>query len=194
MGYLGTKPANAVVTSEQLADGVVATADLANSAVTPAKLSQPFTAGTAVASTSGTSIDFTGIPSWVKRITVNFNSVSLNGSANFLLQLGTSSGVENTGYNSSSIYGGTASGSGSSSSGFLSITGAGTNIMSGAFTFTNLSGNTWVMTGMNANNGGTIIVFATGSKATASTLDRVRITTTNGTDTFDAGTINTLYE
>lgn len=149
---------------------------------------------TAQTTTSGTSIDFTGIPSGVKRITVMFNGVSLSGTANFLLQLGTSSGIENTGYNSSSIYGGSASGNGSSTSGFLSIDGAAANVMSGAFTFTNVSGNNWVMTGMNANNGGTIIVFATGSKSTASTVTQIRITTSNGTDTFDAGSINILYE
>lgn len=39
MAYLGTKPADAVITSDQIADGVITTADLANSAVTPAKLS-----------------------------------------------------------------------------------------------------------------------------------------------------------
>ena len=49
------------------------------------------TSGTAVASTSGTSIDFTGLPSWVKRITVIFNGVSLSGSSNLLIQLGTGS-------------------------------------------------------------------------------------------------------
>jgi len=152
------------------------------------------TSGTAVASTSGTSIDFTSIPSWVKRITVMFDGVSLNGSANFLIQLGDSGGIENTGYNSSCIYGGTANGSGASTSGFLSINGLNTNVMSGAFTLSNLTGNTWVLTSMTANDGGTVLVFATGSKATSATLDRIRITTTNGTDTFDAGTINILYE
>ena len=44
--------------------------------------------GTAVASTSGTSVDFTSIPSWVKRITVMFNGVSTSGTSNPLVQLG----------------------------------------------------------------------------------------------------------
>lgn len=38
MGYIGTKPANAPVTSDQLGDGVIQTADIANGAVTVAKL------------------------------------------------------------------------------------------------------------------------------------------------------------
>jgi hypothetical protein len=33
-----------------------------------------------------------------------------------------------------------------------------------------------------------------GSKATSATLDRVRIKSGNGTETFDAGTANILYE
>ena len=59
---------------------------------------EPLVLGTAQASTSGASIDFTSIPSWVKRITVMFSGVSTNGSSNWLVQLGTASGVENTGY------------------------------------------------------------------------------------------------
>ena len=54
----------------------------ADGSITPAKLSQPFTSGTAVTSTSGTAIDFTGIPSWVKRITVMLNGVSTSGTNN----------------------------------------------------------------------------------------------------------------
>jgi hypothetical protein len=152
------------------------------------------TSGTAVTLTNQTSVDFTSIPSWVKRVTIMLNGVSLNGSANFLIQLGDSGGVETTGYNSSCIYGGTAAGTGASTSGFLSINGLNTNAMSGALTFSNLTGNVWVMTSTNAADGGTVIVFATGSKTLSATLDRVRITTTNGTDQFDAGTINILYE
>jgi hypothetical protein len=153
-----------------------------------------FVAGTAVASTSGTSIDFTSIPSWVKRVTVMINSVSLSGSANFLIQIGDAGGVETTGYSSSSFYGGSAYGQGSSTSGYISINGNSANIISGAFTFTKLTGNVWIMTSESASNGAAIVVFATGIKTLSDTLDRVRFTTSNGTDTFTAGSINILYE
>lgn len=66
--------------------------------ITPAKLSQPPTLGTAVATTSGTAIDFTGIPSWAKKITVMLNGVSTNGSSNLIVQIGDSGGIEATGY------------------------------------------------------------------------------------------------
>jgi len=86
-----------------MALSTIGTDSLTALAVTPAKMSQKLTSGTAVASTSGTSIDFTGIPSWVKRITVMFNGVSTNGSSDNLVQIGSGS-VETTGYSSSAGY------------------------------------------------------------------------------------------
>lgn len=55
------------------------------------------TSGTAVATTSGTSIDFTGIPSWAKKITVMFSAVSTNGTSPIQVQIGAGS-VSNSGY------------------------------------------------------------------------------------------------
>jgi hypothetical protein len=108
MGYLGTKPANSPLTSELIPDGLIATSDIADGAITtakiaagavvPADLSQPLTLDTAKASTSGTFVDFTSIPSWVKRVTVMFAGVSTNGSSVIQVQLGDSGGVEVTGY------------------------------------------------------------------------------------------------
>ena len=66
--------------------------------------------GTTVASTSGTSIDFTGIPSFVKRITVMLNQVSLSGTSNVCIQLGTSGGVDTA----STYVGATQNGGGAS--------------------------------------------------------------------------------
>lgn len=150
------------------------------------------TSGTAVTA-SGTSVDFTGIPAGVKRITVMFSGVSLNGTDNFLIQIGPSSGVETSSYSSSSIYGGSATGSASSSSGFLLIDGSAANVISGIITLVNLTGNTWVYNGMGSSDGSTVIVYGTGVKTIASTLAIVRVTR-SGTDTFDAGTINIMYE
>lgn len=147
--------------------------------------------GTAVASTSGTSIDFTGIPSWVRRITVMFSGVSTNGSSNMQIQIGSGS-FTTSGYGSSVT---AAASSTSVTTGFgITFTNAATDISHGICIITNLTGNTWcessvigVPTGVRTNIGA-------GSIALGGTLDRVRITTVNGTDTFDAGTINILYE
>lgn len=153
--------------------------------------------GTAVASTSGTSIDFTGFPSWVKRVTVMFNGVSLSGTADFLVQIGAGS-ITTTGYNNSVVRHGTSAGNvySSSTSGFLLGTsnGAATDVTYGNVVLTNVSGNSWVVLGSigTLTNGG--ISQSRGGIALAGTLDRIRITTSNGTDAFDAGSINILYE
>jgi hypothetical protein len=155
------------------------------------------TAGTAVASTSGTSIDFTGIPSWVKRITVQFSGVSLNSAGAFLIQIGDSGGVETTGYDSILIIGsnGSANTVNASVAGFTFYSGATAFGLSGSMIITNITGNTWVEQGVFSNSTTTPFVTSTaGTKTLSATLDRVRITSTTGTDTFDAGTINILYE
>jgi hypothetical protein len=158
------------------------------------------TSGTAVASTSGTSIDFTGIPSWVKRVTVMFSGVSTNGTSAFQVQLGTSSGIETTGYNATTgvvagAYVG-AAGTATATTGFVleynnQVAAA---LMSGHLLLTTISSNTWVASGIIGSSSTSQVYLFSGNKATASTLDRVRITTVNGTDTFDAGSINILYE
>jgi hypothetical protein len=88
--------------------------------------------GTAVASTSGTSIDFTGIPSWVKRVTVMFSGFSTNGTSNYLVQLGAGS-VTSTGYtsNSNQFNGSSGQGNASSTSGFPITNGSAANAFSG---------------------------------------------------------------
>lgn len=156
---------------------------------------QKIVQGTAVASTSGTSIDFTSIPSWVKRVTVMFNGVSTNGTSGMLLQIGAGS-VTTTGY--SSIVGvtttsGSAGGGTSTSAFYLSpnITAATTLI--GSVIISLLGSNTWVCQGVTYSRGDSAN-YPTGSVTLSGALDRVRITTVNGTDTFDAGSINILYE
>jgi hypothetical protein len=152
--------------------------------------------GTAVASTSGTSIDFTGIPSWVKRITISFVGVSTNGTSLKLVQLGDSGGVETTGYNSSSVVVGSTTVGVTSTAGMVIRSITADNILQGSMTL-NLaveSSNTWASTHSLASGDSAFALVGGGTKALSSTLDRVRITTVNGTDTFDAGTINIIYE
>jgi hypothetical protein len=155
------------------------------------------TSGTAVASTSGTSIDFTSIPSWVKRVTVMFSSVSLSGASSYLVQIGTSGGIQNTGYTSSSFIIATAGSAGvNSTAGYIIYSDVAAYSFSGNFVINNITSSTWVSShtiGSGVSLTG-LTNFGGGSKNLSGTLDRVRITTVNGTDTFDAGTINILYE
>jgi hypothetical protein len=152
--------------------------------------------GTAVASTSGTSIDFTGIPSWAKRITVMFDGVSTNGTASFLIQLGDSGGVETTGYLGAGIYSSTGTGTSTNSNGFFLPTLAQVTTIYGSMIISllNPSNNTWVQQGNFSSPSASLSFYSSGAKALSATLDRVRITTVSGTDTFDAGSINILYE
>jgi hypothetical protein len=157
------------------------------------------TNGTSVASTSGTSIDFTSIPSWVKRITVMLNGVSTNSTSNMQIQIGDSGGIENTGY-AATAFGAANTGNlvtaASSTSGFpITSVGTGNNIISGSLIISLQTGTTWVVNGSFSQTGGGSGGFASGGTKTLSdVLDRVRITTINGTDSFDAGSINILYE
>jgi hypothetical protein len=151
--------------------------------------------GTAVASTSGTSIDFTGIPSWVKRVTVMFNGVSTNGTSNYLVQLGAGS-ITTTGYSSyfGYIVSDTSANTAGSTTGLGIWNGSAATTDFGHYTITLVSGNIWVANYNGGTVGGTAIKTSGGGVTLSGTLDRVRITTVNGTDTFDAGSINILME
>jgi hypothetical protein len=153
--------------------------------------------GTAVASTSGTSIDFTGIPSWVKRVTVMFNGVSTNGTSNPIIRIGAGS-VDATGYASglALVSTNTSSAIGPATTGFPWSGTNGSNITYANATLILLGSNVWVysLAGYIESSGAAYAISAGGSKTLSGTLDRVRITTVNGTDTFDAGSINILYE
>ena len=156
----------------------------------------PLTSGTAVASTSGTSIDFTSIPSWVKRITVMFSGVSTSGTSAIVVQLGTSGGVQTTGYSSGAWFANTSN---VTSSVGLLVTGSNANTydFNGVITITLLNSSTGLWTHSSILCGNVTAATNTiggGSKTLSGTLDRVRITTVAGTDTFDAGSINILYE
>ena len=149
-----------------------------------------------VVNASGTSVDFTGIPSWVKKITVMFNGVSTNGTSNMQIQIGDSGGIENSGYISSSVtVGGTNIVAGiASSTGFVSYNNSTNNTYNGIYELINISGNTWILSGVTGNGAVGYAVISGGTKTLSAILDRIRVTTANGTDTFDAGQINIMYE
>jgi len=154
--------------------------------------------GTAQASTSGTAITFTGIPSGIKKITVMFQAVSTSSTSQMQIQIGSGS-YANTGYSSGAFSPNTSNAN--SSTGFILMS---SNTASGNYSgniqisLLNSSTNIWVSSGLlgegtNAgSNGG--CHMSGGSKTLSGILDRIQITTVNGTDTFDNGSINILYE
>lgn len=156
--------------------------------------------GTAVASTSGTAIDFTGIPSWAKRITVLCNGMSTSGTSIPIIQLGVSGTPETTGYSAIAtvvtVTSNTTRGS-ATSTGFPYIYATGTGASetySGSHVISLLSPNVWTCSGLLYDAPSSALAQIAGVKSLAGTLNMIRITTVNGTDTFDAGSINIMWE
>ena len=158
--------------------------------------------GVAQNTTSGTSIDFAppsaGIPSWAKRITIMFSGVSTNGTSTLLVQIGDSGGIETTGYESEAWYDNSVGGFETSTAGFIVEA---TNAASfstarrfGTMQIVNLSGNNWVSTSNIYLAVHNTVNSGAGGKTLSGVLDRIRLTSSTGTDVFDAGSVNILYE
>jgi hypothetical protein len=172
------------------------TGTIGASKVTPSQLSQPLTLATEVASTSGTAIDFTSIPSWAKRITVILNQVKTSTTSPVIVQIGSGS-IASTAYvatgttltNAGSIQ------SSSSTKGFPieSAVAAAATTRSGNMIITLIGSNLWAysFSGGSAHPAGLV---GGGAKSLSGILDRLRLTTDNGTDTFAGGSVNIMYE
>jgi len=153
--------------------------------------------GTSVASTSGTSIDFTSIPSWVKRVTVMLAGVTTPAGAVATIRIGSGGTPVSSGYvgaNSGTANTGTAVIA--LSTGFtLNDTGTAASIcaISGLITLDRITGNTWTASSVMGVNSTTFTTLG-GYVALGAALNVVRLTTTAGSDSFTAGTVNILYE
>jgi hypothetical protein len=173
----GTNTQTLVATTGTLAPIVSATAQTAPFAVT-------------------TYAEFSSIPSWVKRITVVIDGLSGSGTSSFIVQLGDSGGIENTNYSSTvTAVAGTSSGTAFTGGFGIVVSPSAGSSYTGQVIINLLSStsNMWsYSSAMTA--GSTTLQTGGGGKTLSATLDRIRVTTNNGTDTFDAGTINILYE
>lgn len=156
------------------------------------------TLATAQASTSGTAITFTSVPAWVKRITLSLVGVSTNGVSNPIVQIGDAGGLETSGYlgNSCLVVDGGATDGSQFTTGFGVKSSLAANVLHGSIflSLVDAATNTWVASGVLAGSNGTNNIFTAGSKSLSATLDRVALTTVNGTDAFDAGLVNIAYE
>ena len=195
--------------------GLAATQTLTGKTLTSPTLTSPTITGAVVSSmgssvlTSATaqvqpaspsavaSIDFTSIPSWVKRITVMFSGISTSGTSNIQLQLGDAGGVETSGYNGAMSRMGAAAVATSQypTTGFLLVNDLlAADVLSGVFILPLIGSNIWCGAHQLAEHASTAVFSGSGTKTLSDTLTQIRITTVGGTDTFDAGTINILYE
>lgn len=169
------------------------------SVVAPGDLTQPLTSGTVQATTSGTSVDFTGIPSWVTHITVSWANGSTNGTSIPMVQIGDSGGVETSGYlgGCANLPNAAAITAANGTTGFL-LTGAtaSTNTVhiTAVLTLLDPATNLWSCAVTGARSDAASCFVGGGTKSLSATLDRIRLTTVNGTDAFDSGSVNLLYE
>ena len=158
------------------------------------------TLGTPQATTSGTAITFSSIPAGTKRITISVSALSTSGgSSAIIIQIGDSGGVEPTGYLGSATAVAPTPATSTITTGFGLTQGAeDAGVLNGAATLTllNASTNLWAFSSnLGASAGGTSLTYVgAGSKALTGALDRVVLTTVNGTNTFDAGSVNIQYE
>lgn len=184
-----TLPGNAINALEavpkQQAESIAAAA-VANRMQHSLTASQP--------TTSGTAVDFTGIPSWAKRVTLIAQDVSTNGASQLLVQIGTSAGISATGYVGANLYylGGSSGAAETLSSGFRIFIGGATIFRFGTLVLTRLADNKWVASGQVAHAGG--FAWVCGVRILPGVLDRLRLTTVNGTDSFTQGEVSLLIE
>lgn len=151
---------------------------------------------TAVNTTSGTAVDFTNIPSWAKRLTVMINGVSLSGTSQLLVQLGSGS-VQNTGYtsNQTTTEALAAVSGANSTAGMLASGGAAaSNNWNGVMEILLVGGNSWVENFIVGYTGANVSSQGGGKVTLSGVMDRLRFTSVNGTDTFDAGSVSLLIE
>ena len=177
--------------------GLVSDIVPAAGSITPAQLSQPFTSGTVIPTTSGTAFDITGIPSWVKTVSVLFKGVTVTPSS-ILVQLGTSSAIATTGYSSISNVTDQANGTASTfvvTNGMVIFNNSvAVRTYDGIMTLSCIDSatNSWVNShalSMTTQ----VCAYGGGGVSLASALTRIRITTVSS-NTFSAGSLNILYE
>ena len=171
---------------------------LTNKTLTSPTINTPVMGGSVITSqaqvaASGTSITFSGIPSWVKRITVLFTEVSTSGTSPVLVQLSTgtvvTSGYASTSASTASTNIATAfSGSGFNINSILAA-----NNITGSMRIELTTTNSWISSHA-VKLSGTGAAFGGGLGNVPSSVTAVRITTVNGTDTFDVGNISITYE
>ena len=145
---------------------------------------------------SGTAVDFPNIPPWVTRITIMFDSVSTKGSSPMIVRIGDAGGIATSGYASSATELDPTPTAVDDNASFILEPGSSTAFSrSGSVVLTRMNtNNKWTSVGTLRTGSQSSTLHSAGVKTLGATLDRVRITMSNGKDTFDAGNFNIIYE
>ena len=151
-----------------------------------------------VSSTSGVAVDFTGIPSWAKRITILFSTLTTSGSSIPVFRAGPGGVPVTSGYVgcTSGVSTGASAGNHTDGARLFSTSWASSYVAHGRITFTlaNPASNLWEYDGVSALSNIAAAAFFGGSIALAGALDIIRLTTQGGSDTFQSGTLRMIYE
>ena len=193
VGSFAASGANADITSlSALTNGIVGTSGNQTIAGTKTFSSQPVLPHAPVLSASisatGTAVDVTsGIPSWINELSINFVGLSSNGSSNFLVQLRSGSFVT-SGYKSGNSSGsaGVTSNSITNAHFLAGNVGSGATFR-GSLTFKRHPGNIWIGTSVLTSESSAGFYVGSSEVTLSGDLDGFKLTTANGTDTFDAG-------
>lgn len=192
----GAMVSDSTITSADVQDGSLTGADVQDGSLGRNNVGESLIRlGTQQATTSGVFKEFTGIPSWARRITLHLWYVSTNGATNILVQLGTGGAPTASGYAGYSVFS-WASGVVpiSSTAGIPIFNNAASYSHFGQLTFTNVGGNAWVASGQFVTGGTQGAIVSGGVIELAGVLNYLRIVTANGTDVFDAGAVNITWE
>jgi hypothetical protein len=192
----GTIAVGQLITGTLVTAGTTITAQLTGTAGSTGTYTVSASQTTSSTTITVVGLDFYSIPTWAKRVTVNFTGVSTNGTSIPLIQLGSTT-IQNTGYvaTSAKLTDATAVSVVSSTAGFPINSILAANLIQGSINFSLIGSNAWAAQGVFTTNTGAVCsVTVSGAVTLAGALDRLRITATNGTDNFDAGTINIQYE
>ncbi len=152
--------------------------------------------GTPVATTSGTSFTFTGIPSNAQEVCLYLNENSFVGVSDRVVRLGSGS-VQTTGYKGSctQFASGSSATYNSTTSGFELPDIVNSADWGGMAMFRHMGANVWTgFCGLGRQDGTAYALSFAGTVALSGPIDRICLTTFNGTDVFDKGTLNYSYQ
>jgi len=190
--YIQTGPAGSPVNAITINSSGQAT--LLNTPLITTPNASLLNVGVALTTTSGTAQGFTGIPAWVNRITMSLSQVGTSSTSLKQIQIGSGS-YATTGYLGASSTMSSAVASVTSTTGFPIDSPYAADRLNGSVVLTRVTGNNWVASGVLVANAGTNQTITCGGQITlGGVLDRIQLTTVNGTDTFAAGSLNIFWE
>ena len=158
-------------------------------------LKAAFTQGTEQATTSGTDVTITGVPSGTKMVVISFMGYKNATAADLLVQLGDSGGIETSGYlgDNSNITGATMATSGSTTDSMQVNILAAADVVHGTMILALAdTSNTWTQMHVCSASSANKSFWGGAEKALSGELTQLKVGAAAGS-TMDAGTVNIMY-